>query len=468
MNVLVVVPHPDDESIGMGGTILKHFADGDDVFVLFLTSGGLGIPDTEPAVAADIREGEAVAACDILGVRGYHFARFPDGDLMSHVDEAVDVMTREVFSHQPERIYTTHQDEDHIDHRAAAMIVSRAVRDLNQGWRDMGTDIHIDAYGFEVWTPVRRPDMMVGFDQAKAQLKLAAIHAHESQDERNHFGQAIVALNRYRAVMHNHNDDDLAEAFTKLEEAKLRVTIMLLTYTPTLDHPRAEYARRTLTGALSNLRPGTDVELRLHIADDGSPEGHVEMLKTYAAASYPGIEITTSNSERGGYGHNYNLGCQAVHGVTDFVLALEDDWQLMRPLELTPLVRALQESYQNVGTRPKDWMRCIRLGYLGFSNAINGHLAQLADQKFFIFDPASPEQYLFAGHARLETVEFERAVGPWTPGLGAGATELDIIGRPQARIGIAWPFDLVHSSGDLFAHIGDESLNALQPEGLKA
>ena len=35
---------------------------------------------------------------------------------------------------------------------------------------------------------------------------------------------------------------------------------------------------------------------------------------------------------------------------------------------------------------------------------------------------------------------------------------------PQARLGIAWPLDLVHTAGDLFAHIGDESLNTLLPD----
>ncbi len=464
MNVLVVVPHPDDESIGMGGTILKHYAEGDDVFVLFLTSGGLGIPDVDPEKAADIREGEAVAACDILGVRSYYFARFPDGELLTHFTAAVNVVIGHIMKHGPRRVYTTHAGEDHADHAAAAAIVGRAVREVNNEWPDL--DMQIEAMGFEVWTPISRPSRLVGFDMHKAALKLAAIEAHASQDLRNHFGGAMMGLNRYRAVMHNHDPEGLAEAFVKLEEAKLRVTIMLLTYTPALDHARAEYALRTLSAALMYLEPGPDVTLRLHIADDGSPDGHVEMLRGYAAQMYPGLEITTSNSQRGGYGHNYNLACQAVHDSTDFVLALEDDWQLMRPLELTPLVRALMESARAAETRPRDWVRCIRLGYLGFSAAINGHLVEFADIKMLLFHADSPEQYLFAGHARLETVEFERAVGPWTPGLGAGATELDIIGRPQARIGIAWPLDHAHTSGDLFTHIGDESLNALEPQGV--
>ena len=39
MNILVIVAHPDDEVLGMGGTILKHAKKGDNVSIAYLTTG---------------------------------------------------------------------------------------------------------------------------------------------------------------------------------------------------------------------------------------------------------------------------------------------------------------------------------------------------------------------------------------------------------------------------------------------
>ena len=35
--ILVISPHPDDETLGLGGTISKHIFNGDDVFILTIS-----------------------------------------------------------------------------------------------------------------------------------------------------------------------------------------------------------------------------------------------------------------------------------------------------------------------------------------------------------------------------------------------------------------------------------------------
>src|SRR5438093_6042513 len=85
MNVLVVVPHPDDESIGCGGTICLHGARGDRVTAVFLSSGELGLKALPPEDAKRAREDEAKRAAAVLGLASTTFLRYPDW----HVGEAI-------------------------------------------------------------------------------------------------------------------------------------------------------------------------------------------------------------------------------------------------------------------------------------------------------------------------------------------------------------------------------------------
>ena len=79
--VMVISPHPDDESIGCGGTICGHVAAGDTVHVELLTSGekgGHGLSEHETALK---REAEAQSAAKILGIAHIEFYRQNDGGL---------------------------------------------------------------------------------------------------------------------------------------------------------------------------------------------------------------------------------------------------------------------------------------------------------------------------------------------------------------------------------------------------
>ena len=56
-NILIIAPHPDDETLGCGGTILKHRQAGDNIFWLLLTEPGINGEFTESMAA---QRGEAV------------------------------------------------------------------------------------------------------------------------------------------------------------------------------------------------------------------------------------------------------------------------------------------------------------------------------------------------------------------------------------------------------------------------
>lgn len=215
--------------------------------------------------------------------------------------------------------------------------------------------------------------------------------------------------------------------------------IVMLTYAPSVDNPRHEYAKRTLAMLKKNIIYRGDIHW--HVADDGSPPEHLADLNMPAGT-------TVTNSQRSGYGANYNLATQVLHNDCDVLLVVEDDWELTRPLDLDPLVEALKDP--TIG--------CIRLGYIGWTQELVGRIISAANQTFLYFLPNSDERHVWSGHPRLETREFQRRVGPWPEGLDPGSTEFVVAGQKEARMGVVWPLDLgiragqIH--GTLFAHIG--------------
>src|SRR4051794_39859651 len=121
-HVLVISPHPDDESIGCGGTIRRHVVNGDQVQVIFLTSGEKGGHGRTESQTIKLRERESAAAQRILGVQRIEFYRESDGALRSRpalIKRLVD--TLRIW--RPKIIYVPHAHEMHTDHRAAVRLV---------------------------------------------------------------------------------------------------------------------------------------------------------------------------------------------------------------------------------------------------------------------------------------------------------------------------------------------------------
>lgn len=218
------------------------------------------------------------------------------------------------------------------------------------------------------------------------------------------------------------------------------VCAVLLTCARSLDDPRALYAQRTLATLLLNL--GYSGELRIHIADDGSPPEHRDNLVAQARQSERKPEVTVTNAGGKGYGASWNIATQTVHLIAPIILPLEDDWELTHPLNIDGYVLALLSGQIN----------SIRLGYLSSTQPLYGQLVLVEDKRYLLFDPSSPEPHVNAGHPRLETVEYERAIGPWIEGANPGTTEFAWCIEPAARIGVAWPMDAPPWSW--FAHIG--------------
>jgi LmbE family N-acetylglucosaminyl deacetylase len=127
MRVLVFAAHPDDEVLGMGGTLALHTSAGDVVRTICMTDGASAQYPDEPE-KREIKQGEAKRASAAVGVDDYVHLDLPNIGLreVSH-RELNGVVEAQVLEFRPEVIYTIHPDVN-ADHVALFESVAVAAR----------------------------------------------------------------------------------------------------------------------------------------------------------------------------------------------------------------------------------------------------------------------------------------------------------------------------------------------------
>src|SRR3954447_5144573 len=84
LKLLAVLAHPDDESLGFGGTLAKYAAEGVETYLVTATRGERGRfgsqgKTAEPSEIGRVREAELRAAAAVLGIREVSILGYPDG-----------------------------------------------------------------------------------------------------------------------------------------------------------------------------------------------------------------------------------------------------------------------------------------------------------------------------------------------------------------------------------------------------
>ena len=151
LDILVLPVHPDDAELGCAGTILKHVALGKKVGIADLTRGELGTRGS-----AEIREKEAAAAGEILGLTVRENLGIPDG-LFQNTPLYQLKIVEVIRKYQPDIIITNAYHDRHPDHGRANELVETAA--FLAGLRRIETT-HNDKLQ-EAW----RPNMVLHFIQ---------------------------------------------------------------------------------------------------------------------------------------------------------------------------------------------------------------------------------------------------------------------------------------------------------------
>lgn len=203
--VLVLAPHPDDETLGCGGAIRLYAESKKDIKVVFLTSGDKADPSHRLSQQAFqkphitdyslMREREAEKALHILGVADYEFLRFPDRGLAAHRAEAGELLLKIADGFRPDIVYSPSMIELNPDHRTAAGLAIELQKAMRPADND-GTPFSLIFY--EVTTPLR-PNLLVDVTPVYEKKK-KALKEYRSQLKLTDYLGHIVALNEMRTL----------------------------------------------------------------------------------------------------------------------------------------------------------------------------------------------------------------------------------------------------------------------------
>lgn len=115
--ILVVAPHPDDETLGAGGTLLRAKAAGREIHWLIVTE--MRAADGWPEEKIRRREDEVAAASEALGFASVTKLGFPAAQLdQAPTGDLVAAMGRVVREIGPEVLLLPHRGDAHSDHAA--------------------------------------------------------------------------------------------------------------------------------------------------------------------------------------------------------------------------------------------------------------------------------------------------------------------------------------------------------------
>lgn len=196
--ILVVAPHPDDESIGCGGLLTLY---GKQCDVVVITDG-----DNRKVVSdiADVREKEFVKAISLAGVHEYKCLRIPERQIKQYKKKIAEI-DFEKYNH----VFVPNRFDEHKDHADVYKVVKGLMKKKTK------------LYEYEVWSPLRKPNIYLDITAVSDQ-KIQMIKSHESQIHELDYVGMIIGLNAYRGRSHGYLYAECYYCAAEMKQQKLR------------------------------------------------------------------------------------------------------------------------------------------------------------------------------------------------------------------------------------------------------
>lgn len=218
--ILVIAPHPDDEILGCGGTMIKNIKAGNEVYVCIVTKG---CPPLYKLERTTINQHDARACHQHLGVKKTIFLDFPAAMLEKAERYELNGKILDVIKEvQPTEVYIPHWGDMQKDHQIvmeAAMVALRPkyypqVKKI-YGYETMSETAWNAPNVQNEFIPNVYVDITETLEEKKKALLFFTLQVSEFPDARSL--EAIDALAKYRGALMNMK---AAESFMLIRELK--------------------------------------------------------------------------------------------------------------------------------------------------------------------------------------------------------------------------------------------------------
>jgi LmbE family N-acetylglucosaminyl deacetylase len=163
LKLMEILAHPDDESLGTGGTLVKYAAEGIETYLITATRGEHGWWGSEahypgPEALGRTREAELRSAAQVLGLREVVFLDYMDGELdQAPAQEVIAQLTAHIRRIRPDVVVTFDPDGvyGHPDHIAISQFATAAIiAAADSAYADSGQPPHrVSKLYYRISTP---------------------------------------------------------------------------------------------------------------------------------------------------------------------------------------------------------------------------------------------------------------------------------------------------------------------------
>ncbi len=187
MNILIIAAHPDDEILGMGGTIYKLGKKGHRIHLCIVTDGKCdtcGIKDRHKK-----RKESTLKASKFLGIQNVHFLNFPDMKLdiipQIEINKKLEELIKKI---KPEIVYTVPDNDFHKDHQKVLECTLVVTRPHSSNVKEV--------YMYEMTESVKtsfNPNVYVNIDK-EFKYKIQAFKMYTTEQQKFPFPRSLKGI----------------------------------------------------------------------------------------------------------------------------------------------------------------------------------------------------------------------------------------------------------------------------------